>query len=326
MNVQTLENPLANPVSGMLTEGQPLAQGLLGGANGLLGGTGAPMDAIARMTQPAGTDFEQAPGVDGGQSTGPLGGMLGQIMQMLQSLMSALGLGGLMGGSGFGGTGFGGTGFGGFPGAGGIASGNEQFYGNASGASQGDPHLSFNGNTWDNMSSQPDLLESNSIPGGFQIGTQVTPANNNGVTYNQSATVSLNGGATTVSMNNAGQATVQEYGQTLSLSPGQSLQLGNGASVQCNANGSLSIQAQNGYGGEISTTLTAQGPGVNVAVNAQNVDLGGSLASGHQMVPLAQPATGGVPLAPPANGIGLPFPQPPLPAPWATPNRFDEQP
>ena len=43
----------------------------------------------------------------------------------------------------------------------------EQYFQNASGGSVGDPHLSFNGKTWDNMGSQPDLLHSDSIPGGY---------------------------------------------------------------------------------------------------------------------------------------------------------------
>jgi hypothetical protein len=67
---------------------------------------------------------------------GPLMGMLSQLMQMLQSLM---GYGGST--SPFGSNG-------GCPpnGNGSCAPyGNEQFFQNATGGSQGDPHLSFNG-------------------------------------------------------------------------------------------------------------------------------------------------------------------------------------
>jgi len=160
--------------------------------------------------------------------------------------------------------------------------GNEQYFQNANGASQGDPHLSFNGNSWNSMSSQPNLLNSDSFQGGFQISTQATPPAANGNTYNQSATIALNGGATTVSMNNAGQASIAEYGQTIPIGAGQTVQLGNGQSATCNQNGSLTVNAQNGTGGAITTTLTAKGPGVNVDVSAQNVDLGGTLVAGAQ--------------------------------------------
>ncbi|HZY99717.1 MAG TPA: hypothetical protein VFE36_09095 [Candidatus Baltobacteraceae bacterium] len=218
---------------------------------------------------------------------GPLGGLMQQLMQMLQSMM------------GYGGNGAS-NGYGGYPG-GCDGYGNEQYFSNASGASTGDPHLSFNGNHWDSMSSQPDLLESNSIPGGFQVSTQVTQPNARGVTWNQSATVALDNGNVAVSMNNEGQATLQEGNRTIPLAAGQSLNLGNGASVTCNANGSLSVLAQNGNGGRIETTLTAQGQGVNVETNAQNVNLGGALVTGTQQ----QSPIGGPVLAP----------QPPL-DPW----------
>lgn len=307
MNVQTIETPFGGALGAPLAGGQPpLAPPFLGIAQA------PPGDAIARFTQPN--------TVQSGPLTNPFGSMLGQIMQMLQSLLGALGIGGFGGG------------FGGFPNAGGIAEGNEQFYGNANGGSQGDPHLSFNGNTWSNMTSQPDLLESNSIPGGFQLSTQVTAPNAQGVTYNQSATIALNGGATTISMNNAGQPSITEYGQQLSVAPGQSLALGNGTSVTWNANGSLSVLAQNGYGGQISTTLTPAGEGVNVAVSAQNVDLGGSLANGGNIIPFGAPSNaplGTVPSVP--NAFNLPAFGPPLPAtqtpfPWETRDPLQVQP
>jgi hypothetical protein len=203
---------------------------------------------------------------------GPLPGLLQQLMQMLQQML------------GYSEQGYGS----------GICSpyGNEQYFPNANGASNGDPHLSFNGNHWNSMTSQPDLLESNSLPGGFRISTQTTPPNGNGIAWNQSATVALNGGSTTVSLNDLGQASIVRNGQTLPIAAGQTLRLGSGASVTCNANGSLTVLAQNGSGGQIDTTLTAQGKGVNVGVNAQNVDLGGALVNGPEQPPIewrAQP-------------------------------------
>ncbi|HTX59548.1 MAG TPA: hypothetical protein VMH02_07680, partial [Verrucomicrobiae bacterium] len=171
---------------------------------------------------------------------------------------------------------------------------------------------SFNGSTWNSMNSQPDLLESNSIPGGYQVSTQVTAPNANGVTYNQSATIALNGGSTTISLNNQGQATIDQYGQNISISPGQSITLGNGESVTYTNGGALQVVTGNGSGGQISTTLSCDGPGVNVAVSAQNVDLGGSLVNG----------SNGTNPGPPVVTPPIPPPQPyypPTPAPTPYP-------
>ncbi|MBV9333064.1 MAG: hypothetical protein JO146_03575 [Candidatus Eremiobacteraeota bacterium] len=157
---------------------------------------------------------------------------------------------------------------------------NERFFQNASGSSDGDPHLSFNGARWNNMTSQPDLLNSNSFAGGFQISTQATPPNGKGIAWNQSATVALNNGATKISMNNDGQATITNNGQQVAIEKGQTLQLGDGESVTYEQNGALRVNAANGNGGRIETTLTPDGKGVNVDVTAHDVDLGGSLVNG----------------------------------------------
>ncbi len=77
-------------------------------------------------------------------------GMLQQLMQMLQSLM----------------------GYGCNPPYGGGRSarlyGNERYFRNATASSDGDPHLSFDGEHWNNMTSHPDLLHSDSFAGGFR--------------------------------------------------------------------------------------------------------------------------------------------------------------
>ena len=225
-------------------------------------------DAISRLVPPWTGSMMQNP-----MQTaffGPLAGLIQQLMQMLQSFM---GCGGY---SGYGGSGS----------SGGCSPyGGEQFFSTASGASTGDPHLSFNGNHWNSMVSQPDLLNSNSIPGGFQVSTQVTTPSSRGITWNQSATISLNNGQTTIGMNNAGQPAIESFGRSLPIADGQTIELGNGASVTRNADGSLSVLARNGYGGQITTTLTAQGEGVNVEASAQNVDLGGALVDGTQQPP-----------------------------------------
>lgn len=236
---------------------------------------------------------------------GPLMGMLQQLMQMLQSLM-----------------GYGCNapyGPGGCPPYGNVGappSGNERFFQNASGSSDGDPHLSFNGARWNNMSSQPDLLSSDSFSGGFQISTQVTPPNAKGVTWNQSATVTLNNGATTIGMTDSGQASITSYGQSLSIARGQTLALGNGESVTYEENGSLRIGAQNGFGGNIETTLTPEGKGVNVDVTAHDVDLGGTLVHGYEeRVTSTQ-------LNPNPNPISGPIPTPIPGPPMSTPSIF----
>ena len=233
---------------------------------------------------------------------GPLPALLQQLMQMLQQMMGSIGMGGAQYGSG---------GSCPLPPPG----NNEQFFQNATGGSNGDPHLSFNGNTWNSMVSQPNLLESDSIPGGFRVSTQVTSPSAKGVTYNQSATVALNNGATTVSMTNHGQPSITNYGQNVPIAPGQTVQLGNGASVTCNQNGSLSVTAQNGMGGEITTSLTPKGEGVNVGVSAQNVDLGGALVNGGGQQPQPPPVYGPIP-QPPILG---PTPQPPIFGPIPSP-------
>lgn len=162
--------------------------------------------------------------------------------------------------------------------------GSEKYFSNASGSSVGDPHLSFNGSTWNDMQSEPDLLHSDSIRGGYQLSTQTTPPSASGVTYNQSATVTTHGGRTQVSLNNNGNATITQDGVTQSLTPGQTVQLGN-ETVTCNQNGSLQITSQNENGGQITTTMTQNGQGVDVNVSANNLDLGGAMVNGSSGCP-----------------------------------------
>ncbi len=171
---------------------------------------------------------------------------------------------------------------------GGRSSG-EQYFQNASGGSAGDPHLSFNGQTWDNMGSQPNLLSSDSIPGGYQLSTQTTPPAANGVTYNQSATVTTNNGATSVTMDKDGNVDISQPGRSFSLQPGQSDDLGNGEFVQRNQDGSLAITCNNRAGGNITTTMRSNGTGVDVKATANNVDLGGVLADGPNSTPAPAP-------------------------------------
>ena len=310
MSIQPLDGQLSpSPLSvfaGLGDAGGSLSQA---GAQGALSS-----DAISRMVPPwlAGTVSNPA------QTAlfGPLPGLLQQLVQMLQQMM-----GGTYGQGCYpygGGGGYCPP----YGGSGGSCApsgpyGNESFFQNASGASEGDPHLSFNGQKWNSMTSHPDLLNSDSIPGGFRISTQVTSPNERGVTKNQSAKVSLDGGQTTISMNNQGQAKIDEYGQNVAISAGQTVRLGNGTSVTENQNGSLVVDARNGSGGRIETTLTAQGQGVNVDVTAHDVDLGGALVRGPQGS--GQLGPGPIPVDPLPGPIPVdPWPGP-TPEPIATP-------
>ena len=170
--------------------------------------------------------------------------------------------------------------------------GGEQYYSSASGGSVGDPHLSFNGATWNDMSSEPDLLNSDSIRGGYRLSTQTTAPNSSGVTYNQSATVTTHDGGTQVSLSNDGNATLTQNGVSTNLQPGQTVQLGNETIVR-NQNGSLSITCRNESGGQITTTMSSNGPGVDVNVGATDVDLGGAMTnSGASSSTSSQPPPG----------------------------------
>ncbi|HXO16943.1 MAG TPA: hypothetical protein VN909_02110, partial [Candidatus Dormibacteraeota bacterium] len=156
-----------------------------------------------------------------------------------------------------------------------------------------------------------------------------------GVTWNQSATVSLNNGATKVSMNDNGQASITSFGQQVSISRGQTLQLGDGESVTYQQNGSLRVVAQNGDGGRIDTTLNPQGKGVNVDVTAHDVDLGGALVNGYERQPepagpvpvpgpIAPPISGGPILAPTPLPISGPISGQPIPSPYSASDPFAE--
>jgi hypothetical protein len=303
-------NPLGTPAENSETGGRLFSGGPAPAAG----------DNISRLVPPwLSAGDESASYGDYGNAAyqgpfGPLMGMLQQLMQMLQSLM------------GYGCSSQYGNGT--CPPGGSVSappngngtcplSGKEGYFQNASGASDGDPHLSFNGARWTNMASQPDLLNSNSIAGGFRISTQVTPPSAKGVTWNQSATVTLNGGATTVSMNDAGNATITSYGQSVAISKGQTIQLGDGESVTYEQNGSLQVVAQNGDGGRIDTTLGAEGKGVNVDVTAHDVELGGTLVNGYERrdrSPIPNPISGSI-----SGPISQPIEFAPMPTPLAEP-------
>ncbi len=278
MSVQFLDRSRETSVGAPLPEFA--SPGLTGGpalANPAWGGNG---DDISRMLPPlAGSTNTFGPFggllgmLSGSALLAPLGGLLQQIGSLLQQIF-----GGGQGGSPIGG----GSG--------------EQFFSSATGGSTGDPHLSFNGRTWNDMQSESDLLHSDSFAGGFQLSTVTTPPDAHGITYNQSATIATGYGATSISLDKDGNASVQQNGATFAIVPGSNYDLGNGETVSRAADGTLTVTCANGQGGQIATTMSSNGTGVNVTTSASNVDLGGTLANGA-----------------PAGGSG------PIPLPWPRP-------
>lgn len=147
MYVQPLDgslapNSLAAPAGGAEAEGTLFA-----------GAAPAPGDNISRFVPPSLNDgaaeAQYGEGYGGSSSLqglfGPLMGVLQQLMQMLQSLMG-YGCGSQYGSSGCPPNGNPGCPPNGNPGC--PPYGNERYFQNASGSSQGDPHLSFDGQKW----------------------------------------------------------------------------------------------------------------------------------------------------------------------------------
>ncbi len=210
--------------------------------------------------------------------------LLQQMMQLLQQMEGGQGGLGLGGGSGLPGLG-GGSGSGLSGGSLPIAD-NTQMMQDATFSSWGDPHQNFSGTGMygagsmsghsDNMGSINDLIDANSaIDGGYQVNTQTTAPNSNGITYNASATVAMNGGATTVTMGKDGNVSIMDNGNSISLQKGQSIELSNGATVSESQDGKVTVSDQNDQGGSISTTLSWNGAGVDVNGSAHDIALGG---------------------------------------------------
>ena len=168
-----------------------------------------------------------------------------------------------------------------------AAAGGQQYFANATAGSTGDPHESFTATTgsgsnidskWDSMQSHNDMLDSDSFNGGYRVSTVATQPNAKGVSMNDCATITTGNGATQVRMNEDGSYGVSSNGQSVALQTGQAMQLGNGESVTLNADNSLTERDSDGSGGTISTTLRSNGQGgVDVSMNANDVDLGGYL-------------------------------------------------
>ena len=224
----------------------------------------SPTDGVSRLLPSWLGGSSAAPSAADASGSGLLSGILTELSSMLGQII------GLFGGS---------------PPS--SNSGTPQtFYQNASASSQGDPHLAFSGTSaaggtqqarFDSMTAQPDLLDSDSFTGGYTIATTATAPDARGVTYNQSASVTTNFGATTIALDNAGNASIVQNGQTTALQDGASIDLGQGEVVTRGNDGAVQIADYAPNGGSISTTLRDNGSGVDVAVQAGGVDLGGAL-------------------------------------------------
>ena len=225
------------------------------------------LDGVSRLLDPNADQY------GAGYSTSASGGIssiIGQLVAIISQLLSSAGntLGNWSNGSG---------------------GGSEQYFSSASGGSNGDPHLSFNGSTWNDMQSENDLLDSDSIPGGYRLSTQTTAPNTTGVTYNQQATVTTDRGNTSVTLDKNGNATYTQNGITNTIANGQTINLRNGETVTRNQNGALTITNTSPSGGQITTTMSQNGHGVDVNVTAQNINLGGTLVNTNPSTPAPTP-------------------------------------
>lgn len=260
-------DPIISPTLGAFSNGlAQLPPSLASGDSG---------DTISRFLNP----WSQSGSYGDASSSGSgnsMSSIITQLLAVISSLMSQSGLSNMFGSTGS-------TGNSGWP------QSNEQYFSSASGGSNGDPHLSFNGSTWNDMQSEGDLLRSDSVPGGYRLSTQTTTPNANGVTYNAQATVTTDHGRTSVTLDNNGNASYTQDGTTNTIADGQTINLGNGETVTRSQNGALTITNTTPSGGNITTTLSENGRGVDANVTASNVDLAGTLVNGSTPTPPPQP-------------------------------------
>jgi hypothetical protein len=172
--------------------------------------------------------------------------------------------------------------------------GAQQQFENADVSSSGDPHLATIGTAvgpngdravddrWDSMTSHRDLVHTGQIQGGYRVSTSVTAPDANGVTSNDSATVHTNFNQDEITMKRDGSFSVFDDGRQIALGKGESATLSGGERVTANQDGSLLVNASNGHGGTIATTLRANGTGVDVTTHAHDLALGGD-AVAHEL-------------------------------------------
>jgi hypothetical protein len=221
----------------------------------------------------------------GGPAATTTNGMLGQIVSMLQQLIGGLGFGN--GGGTYASGSY-------APGPSQTANAPAQQgvrFQNATLSSTGDPHLAIDGTVenpdggttnvndrYDDMKSQRDLLSTNDFGDHFRVSTTASTPNADGVTYNQSATATMDHGRDSVTMSPGGAVSVVDGGVATTIAAGQTLTLSGGETVTEATNGSVSIAERNAAGESLTTTFTDNGPGVDVSATAiGGVTLGGDL-------------------------------------------------
>jgi len=248
-----------------------------------------PSDAIGRSWWSCGTANANAGspfgglfgGATGNGSSGTLAGLISGLITTLQQLV-----GSLVNQSGSPSTGTSqNPNNGGWQGP--LPNGPQQQFQNVDVSSTGDPHIAETGTQtgpggqhavdvrWDSMTSHNDLVHSNQIDGGYRVSTAVTQPDANGVTSNQSATIHTNFDQDSVTMNRDGSYSIFDNGQAVQLGKGESADLSGGETVTANQDGSLAVNASNGNGGTIATTLRSTGAGVDVTTHAHEIALGG---------------------------------------------------
>jgi hypothetical protein len=175
-------------------------------------------------------------------------------------------------------------------------SGPQTTFQNVSLSSTGDPHLAIDGTAqtplgsttqiddrYNSMTGHRDLFSTNDFGDHLRVSTTTTQPDANGVTFNESATATMDHGRDSVSMTKGGAISVTSNGQAAALAAGQSVTLSGGAVVTENANGSVSIAEQNANGESLTTTFSNNGSGVDVnASGAGGVTLGGDLVRHEQ--------------------------------------------
>ena len=139
---------------------------------------------------------------------------------------------------------------------------------------------------FDSMTGHANLFSSRDFGDGFRVSTTVTQANANGVTQNASATASMDFGRESVTLTGDGTISVTDQGQSTALAPGQSTTLSGGQHVSEAADGSVTI-SEAAFGANLTTTFAANGGGVDVTAQGQNITLAGDLITGGT-TPVAQ--------------------------------------
>ncbi|HEY4442111.1 MAG TPA: hypothetical protein VGN14_16755, partial [Candidatus Elarobacter sp.] len=122
-------------------------------------------------------------------------------------------------------------------------------------------------------------LISASVDGGYAVSTVVTPINQYGVAYNDTATVTTNDGKDSVTLDRGGHLTIVSDGTTLAQPESTApIALAGGAVVTIDASGNATVTATGAHG-TVATVLVATGSGVDVHGSVAGFAIGGDIAT-----------------------------------------------